>query len=124
MQPNGFTNGRNPEGEILIDIPGICRAYHPHHIVPRFRQALTIPMHQKAYGKRASDFSSAFAIYKKSPSGKTIGYIVEKNGGQLTWLFRLCSSVDQRQDTRLMPSDETLADNVFARIKALLNRAE
>lgn len=122
VQPSGFQNGRNPEGEILIDIPGICRAYHPHHIVPRFRKALTIPMHQSAYGKKASEFPSAFTIWKKNPTGKTVGFIVQKSGGQLTWLYRLCSSVDQVQDRRLMPSDEVLADNVFTRIMAQLRR--
>ena len=38
------------------------------------------------------------------------------------FLYVLKDHVFQRQNKRLMPSDKTLADNVFARIEAYLDR--
>lgn len=123
ITPSGYSTGKTPTAEILIDIPGLCRGWHPHHIVPRFKKALTIPMHASAYGKKASDFGDTFAIWKKNPTGKTVGFIVQRNGSTLTWLFRLCSSVDQKQDSRLVPSDDVQAKNIMKRLKAYLRNA-
>ena len=50
----------------LIDVPGISRAYKDLHITPKFKSRLTIPMHQSAYGKKASSFTNLFFIKKKN----------------------------------------------------------
>lgn len=47
--------------------------------------------------------------------------LAEKTAGGLVFLYALKNQVFQKQDRRLMPSDETLADNIFSRIKAYLS---
>ena len=89
MQPDEKQNGQNPFGSINIDVPGVTRAYHDMLIKPRFKKALTIPMHRAAYGKKASDFDNTFIVKKKD--GRA--FIVQKQGGQLVFLFRLAHQV-------------------------------
>lgn len=119
VTPGDKGDGSMPYGSIDIDVPGVTRAYHDMHIRPRFRRALTIPIHRESYGKRAADFADLFVV-KSRNTGKA--YLAKKTPGStdLTYLFRLASSVYQRRDKRLMPSDKTIGDNVFARIKAYL----
>lgn len=45
-------------------------------------------MHQQAYGKKASDFTGTFVLRKKD--GKS--FIVQKQGGNLVFLFYLAKS--------------------------------
>lgn len=42
-------------------------------------------------------------------------------GGALAYLFVLKKHVFQRRDNRLMPTDDILAQNIFARVSRLLN---
>ena len=98
-------------------MPGVTRAYHDMLIKPRFKRALTIPMHRAAYGKKASDFDNTFILKKKD--GRA--FIVQKQSGQLVFLFRLAQQVFQKQDRRLMPSDDTLCKNICSRITAYLS---
>lgn len=39
------------------------------------------------------------------------------------FLYALKEQVFQKQDSRLMPSDEVLAQNIFSRVKAYLSMA-
>ena len=45
-----------------VEVAGAGRAYHNVTIVPRFRKWLTLPMHAKAYGKKAADFSDLLFV--------------------------------------------------------------
>lgn len=74
-------------------------------------------MHQQAYGKKASDFTGTFVLRKKD--GKS--FIVQKQGGNLVFLFYLAKSAFQRRDSRLMPSDDNLGKNICSRITAYLS---
>lgn len=117
VQPAGFTRGANASGSIDIDVPGVTRAYHDMDIRPRWRKALTIPIVRQAYGKRAADFSDLFVV-KNRRTGHS--FLAQRQGGITTYLFLLVKRVFQRQDPELMPSDQTLCDNVFARLRAYL----
>lgn len=119
VQEMKIENKQNPSGEIEIDVPGITRAYGDLTIRPRFRKWLTIPMHQSAYGKKAEDFNDLFVKTKKD--GRR--YLVQKQGGHLTYLFRLVKQAFQRRDKGLMPSDNTFAKNIVSRITAYLSMA-
>ena len=66
VQPASISNGTNPSATVDVDVPGVTRAYHDLDIRPRFRRALTIPMHREAYGRRASSFSDTFVLKKKN----------------------------------------------------------
>ena len=76
VQPASISNGTNPSATVDVDVPGVTRAYHDLDIRPRFRRALTIPMHRDAYGRRASSFNDTFVLKKKNGSR----FIVQKSG--------------------------------------------
>lgn len=65
MQPLAAVNSQQPSGSVDIDVPGVTRAYHDMDIRPKFRRALTIPIHRSSYGKRASSFDNTFVLKKK-----------------------------------------------------------
>ena len=117
--PDKVTKGSTTEnsGEIIIDVPGISRAYNDLHITPKFKSRLTIPIHQSAYGKKASSFSNLFFIKKKNKKE----FLAQKTGNGITFMYYLAKEVEQQRDPRLMPSNETYVDNIIARIKASLN---
>lgn len=121
VTPLDAKDGPTPEGSVDIDVPGVTRAYKNLDIRPRFRKFLAIPMHREAYGKKPADFSDLFVVRKKD-SGKA--YLAQKapGGTGITFMFSLVKRAFQPRDSRLMPSDQTLADNVFARIGAYLDR--
>lgn len=76
VQPASISNGTNPSAAVDVDVPGVTRAYHDLDIRPKFRRALTIPMHREAYGRRASSFDNTFVLKKKNGSR----FIVQKSG--------------------------------------------
>lgn len=76
VQPASISNGMNPAAAVDVDVPGVTRAYHDLVIKPKFRRALTIPMHRSAYGRRASSFNDTFVLKKKNGSR----FIVQKSG--------------------------------------------
>lgn len=112
------TKGQNVGASINVDVPGITRAYHNLTIVPRFRKALTIPIHRWAFGKKASDFTNTFIVNKKDEDK---AFIAQRVGGQLVYLFQLCKKAFQPKDSKLMPSDQTYANEVFSRIGIYLD---
>lgn len=113
-------NGQKISGEIVIDVPGITRCFKDLHISPKNSKYLTIPLHRSAYGKRATEFSDLFVVTKKN--GKK--FLAQKNGTGITFMYFLANSVYQKRDKRLMPSDETFANNIFSRINVYLNRTK
>lgn len=114
-------NGNKPAGSINIDVPGITRAYKNLTIRPIKSNALTIPLHRSAYGKKASSFSDLFVVKKKN--GKA--FLARSNGnGGITMMYYLAKQVFQKQDKRLMPSDQTFSNNIFSRINVYLQRAK
>lgn len=79
---------------------------------------LTIPMHREALGVSPRDIPGLF--YAKNKKGTEM--LAKTEGGALVVMYILKESVHQDRDERLMPSDKTLADNIFARLKAYLAR--
>lgn len=76
VQPHDKHNGDNPDASVDIDVPGVTRAYHDMLIKPKFKRALTIPMHRAAYGKKAADFDNTFIVKKKNGNA----FIAQKQG--------------------------------------------
>ena len=93
-------------GTVNVDIPGISRAYSDVTIRPIRARALTIPIHQSAYGKKSADFNDLF-----KPKGKNI--LARNVGGTLVAMFALAQSAFQKKDPTLMPSDDNLAGGIF-----------
>lgn len=117
VEDGNFLNGELAEGEIEINVAGITRAFHPVIIKPRYKQALTIPLHRDSYGKQASDFNGLFRPIRKN-------VLAQNENGKLKILFALCKSVYQEQDRRLLPEDQEYSDNVFSRINAYLSSSK
>lgn len=114
-------NGNKPSGSINIDVPGIARAYKNLTIRPIKSNALTIPMHRSAYGRKASSFPDLFVVKKKN--GKA--FLARSNGaGGITMMYYLAKQVFQERDRRLMPGDRTFSDNIFSRISVYLQRTK
>lgn len=107
------------QGVVDVDVPGISRAYHDIDILPKTKQALTIPMHREAYGKKAADFDDLFLVKRKD--GKA--FLARNNGGNLSMMFFLAKHVHQRKDSGLMPTDDTLAINSMSRLSRLISDA-
>lgn len=123
--PNKVTNGNNSNGlkangEIVIDVAGITRCFKDLHISPKNFKYLTIPLHRSAYGKKAREFNDLFVVNKKD--GRK--FLAQKNAGSLVFMYRLATSVHQKRDKRLLPNDETYANNIFSRIRAYLDRTK
>lgn len=83
------TNGKAPAGSIDIDVPGITRAYRSLTIRPRFKKALTIPMHREAYGRKPADFTEAFVVKTKNDNLA----IAKSTVNGLAFLFSLVKKV-------------------------------
>ena len=79
-----------PRGEAVVDVPGITRAYHDLTIKPKAAQALTIPMHRSAYGKKASEVDGLFVVKKKS-NGKA--FLAKRDGSKLAFMYFLAKEV-------------------------------
>lgn len=99
-------------------MPGITRAYHNLDIHAKNAKHLAIPMHREALGVSPRDVPDLF--YAKNKNGTEM--LAKTEGGALVVMYILKESVHQGRDARLMPSDKTLADNIFARLKAYLAR--
>lgn len=110
----------NGDESVSINVPGVTRAYHDIDIYPKNATKLTIPIHQEAYGKKASDFDNL--IHIRTKTGKDL--LARKNveSGGLTFLYVLKDHVHQSQDESIMPSNAELAGNVMDRINKILDR--
>ena len=86
---------------MVIDVPGVTRAYHDIDIVPKIGKKLAIPMHRSAYG--ASPRNTPGLFYAKNAKGTEM--LAKVEGGALVAMYILKDRVHQRQDRSLMPSD-------------------
>lgn len=112
---NGDSSKRN--GETIVNIPGAGRAYHDVTIKPIRAKCLTIPIHQSAYGKKAADFNDLFKVKDKN-------ILARIENGSLIAMFALAKSAFQKQDKTLMPSDDTLSDNIFKALSPIIDKAQ
>lgn len=104
----GRQSQTSASGEVIIQVPGVTRAYRDITIVPIARKFLTIPTHVSAYGKQARDFTDLFSI--KGKNG-----LFRKEGTSIVMMFALAKKAFQKQDRTLMPDDTTLLKNVGSR---------
>lgn len=98
-------------------MPGASRAYHDIDIRPKAKQSLTIPLHQEAFGKKATDFNNLFVV--KTNAGKA--FLAMNNGGDLQMMYLLSQHVHQKKDSSIMPSDNTIANEQFGRLARLID---
>lgn len=81
----GRANGAT--GEVVVDVPGITRAYHDLTIRPKTAKKLKIPLHRQAYGMSDGDLK-----YIKTKSGTEFLARIEADGA-LAFMYVLKDQV-------------------------------
>lgn len=87
---------------LTIKYPGLSRAFRDVTIRPKTARALAIPLHPQAYGKRAGELWDRLKLF--IPKGTRV--ICANINGRVTPFYWLASSVTQKQDRSLLPSDD------------------
>lgn len=77
---------KGSEGSADVSVPGASRAYHDVTIKPVMRQAITIPMHSSAYGKKPSEVPDLF-VWKSKKSGSA--FLAKSEGKELILMWLL-----------------------------------
>lgn len=88
---------------ISINHPGIGRVAHDVEILPTRGLYLTIPLIAGAYNQRARRVKGLFFV---KPEGADHALLGKRDGEGVEWWYLLVTSVRQRQDRTLLPSDE------------------
>lgn len=112
---------------VAINIPGITRAYHDIDIYPVEANALTIPLHESAYGisPREANDRGTYRLFRIKRDGVP-GNVLYRNGddGELIPMYSLTQHVHQVRDPSLMPTDSKMTDEALQgaldAIKAIL----
>lgn len=102
--------------EVIVDVPGVTRAYHDMNIKPVHAQHLAIPLHRSAYGIKPTEIPNLF--YTKNKAGTEM--LAKTEGGALVVMYILKDSVFQRQDPTIMPTDITMVEAVKRNLGHLL----
>lgn len=90
-------------GMVVVDVPGVTRAYKDIDIYPKNAAFLTIPVHPDAKGRSAGEFSNLF-----KPKDHNI--LAANENGALVVYYALSEHVHQKRDPSIMPSDQKMAD--------------
>lgn len=106
------------DNEVVIDVPGISRAFHDLNIRPKNGKYLTIPLHRSAYGISAKDVSGLF--YTKNKSGTEM--LAKNEGGALVVMYILKTQVHQSRNPDLLPSKQAMFSNIISRLRKYLDQ--
>ena len=112
--------------EVTVRAPGFRRVFGPLTVLPRNAQALSIPVHPLAYGKRVSDLKRD-GVNVVRPKGAS--YLIKPNkDGSVELLYLLVRSVLIPQDRTMLPSDDALRaetrKGIKSGIKSILKKSE
>lgn len=106
------------DNEVVIDVPGISRAFHDLNIRPKNGKYLTIPLHRSAYGISAKDVSGLF--YTKNRNGTEM--LAKNEGGALVVMYILKTQVHQARNPNLLPSKQAMFSNIITRLRKYLDQ--
>lgn len=92
---------------LVLNVPGLGRAFHDVTIVPKAAKALTLPVAALAYNRRAGEFGDQLYVWQSRTTGNAFLAMrqADKQARPLL-LYLLVRSVTQEQDRTLLPSDE------------------
>jgi len=108
----GALSSDSQAATLRVSTPGMTRAFRDVTITPGGgKQWLTIPMHRRAYGKRAGELGREIEgmggrMFRPGKS-RILAIAVD---GKLVPLYALVKSVTQSQDRTLLPSDKVWRD--------------
>lgn len=101
---------------VVVDVPGVTRAYKDLTIRPVHAKHLAIPLHRSAYGLKPRQVEGLF--YAQNKRGTEM--LAKTEGGALVVMYILKDMVHQRKDPTLMPSDQTLVDAITRNLGEIL----
>jgi len=110
--------------EVVIPIPGITRAFHDIRLSTPTRHGknfITIPKHRDAYGQPVEKLRlRGWKIFRPGNKQCLLGY--RQKGEKPVMLYALAKSVNQPQDTRLLPTRHDLANAFLTAQKLEIQR--
>lgn len=119
------SHGASPDGVVVTvgNTPGIMMAFGEQTITPKRAKALTIPIHRRAYGKRAKDMEAeGYSLFVIGRKGGGDGVLMAKKGkrGKAFAAYALKKSVTLPHLPDLMPTTENYAEWTRETIEAEL----
>lgn len=115
------SNATSEYGEVTIPTPAVSRAFHDVEIRPRSGTYLTIPASSTSYGRRAAVLAGlGWKIYRPGKARVLMGKLGDD---EPKLLYYLVTSVHQRQDRSLLPSDEAMKQSAAGAMLALIRMA-
>lgn len=106
------------DNEVVVDVPGISRAFHDLNIRPKNGKYLTIPLHRSAYGISAREVDGLF--YTKNKNGTEM--LAKNEGGALVVMYILKTQVHQARNPNLLPSKQAMFNNIISRLRKYLDQ--
>jgi hypothetical protein len=107
-------------GEVDIPTPAVRRAFHDVEIRPGSWEFLTIPASSISYGRRAAELAGlGWKIYRPGKARVLMGKLGDD---EPKLLYYLVTSVHQRQDRSLLPSDEAIRQSAAGAMLAFIRR--
>lgn len=107
-------------GEVDIPTPAVRRAFHNVEIRPGSWEFLTIPASSTSYGLRAAVLAGlGWKIYRPGKARVLMGKLGDD---EPKLLYYLVTSVHQRQDRSLLPSDEAFKQSAAGAMLAIIRR--
>jgi hypothetical protein len=115
------SNATSEYGEVVIPTPAVRRAFHDVEIRPKSWDFLTIPASREAYGKRAGVLAAlGWKIFRPGKKKILMGRL-GKDAPKV--LYYLSTSVHQRQDRSLLPSDREISSTAANAMMAIIRKA-
>lgn len=110
-------------GEVSITSPAVRRAFHDVEIRPKSWDFLTIPAAREAYGKDKSAAVLAAHGWRLFRPGKAKILMGKLGDDAPKMLYYLATSVRQRQDRSLLPSDDEIKTTAANAMMAVIRKA-
>lgn len=109
-------------GEVVIPTPAVRRAFHDVEIRPKRWEFLTIPASREAYGRRAAVLAAlGWQIFRAGKKKALMGRLSKDDAPKI--LYYLATSVRQRQDRSLLPSDDEIKTTAAGAMMAVIRKA-
>ncbi len=103
---NAMVHGVDANGAFVeLKAPGIGRAVHPITVRPRFKRALTIPIHALAYGSRVADVGRKHPIFRY----KNLLMTRQEGSERPIALYFLTHQVTLSKDGRMLPGKSEMS---------------
>jgi hypothetical protein len=115
------SNATSERGEVVIPTPAVRRAFHDVEICPKSWDFLTIPAAREAYGMRAGVLASlGWQLFRPGKAKILMGRL---GTDEPKVLYYLATSVHQRQDRSLLPSDREISSTAANAMMDIIRRA-